>query len=239
MIRVAHPSVELRDSRSTQHPHTPSRAVARLAVEFGLPTALYYGLRAENVGIFRALLIAAVVSAVIAAMQVIRHRRLDGMATYVTSIMVGGVGVSLLAGSTQFLLARGALPTGITGLWFIASLWARRPLAYLFSQPLLEGRFRWPQHWDELWDRSPRFRRMWRVSSLLWGIGTLIDAALRVVMACTLPPDLVPALGTALYAGTSVVLIAVTTVYYAVSGIYNRTSALYPPLDIAEAAHPQ
>ncbi len=80
---------------------------------------------------------------------------------------------------------------------------------------------------------------MWRVSSLLWGIGTLIDAALRVVMACTLPPDLVPALGTALYAGTSVVLIAVTTVYYAVSGIYNRTSALYPPLDIAEAAHPQ
>jgi len=112
-------------------------------------------------------------------------------------------------------------------------------LSYLFSQPLLEGRFRWPRDWDGLWDRSPRFRRMWRNSSLLWGIGTLIDAALRVVMAYTLPPDLVPALGTALYAGTSVVLIAVTTVYYAAAGIYNRTPALYPPLDIVEAAHPQ
>src|SRR5665811_765994 len=81
--------------------------------------------------------------------------------------------------------ARGALLTGVTGLWFIASLWGRRPLAYLFSQPLLEGRFRWPRDWDGLWDRSPRFRRMWRNSSLLWGIGTLIDAALRVVMAYT------------------------------------------------------
>lgn len=236
MTRVAHPSVEPRESGSTQRPHSSSRAVARLAVEFGLPVAVYNGLRAASVDIFLALLIGAVVSAVIAAVPVIRHRRLDGMAAYVTAIMVGAVGVSLLAGNTQFLLARGALLTGITGLWFIASLWGRRPLAYLFSQPLLEGRFRWPRDWDELWDRSPRFRRMWRVSSLLWGVGTLVDAALRVVMAYTLPPDLVPALGTALYVGTSVVLIAVTTVYYAAAGIFNRTSALYPPLDIVDDA---
>ncbi len=239
MTRVAHSSVKPRESGLTRHPSRPTWAMERAAVEFGLPTALYYGLRAENIDIFEALLIAAVVSAVIAAVPVIRHRRLDGRATYVTAIMVGGVGVSLLAGSTQFLLARGALLTGVTGLWFIASLWGRRPLAYLFSQPLLEGRFRWPRDWDELWGRSPRFRRMWRVSSLLWGIGTLIDAGLRIIMAYTMSPDLVPALGTALYAGTSIVLIAVTTVYYAASGIYNRTSALYPPLDIAEAAPPQ
>ncbi len=185
MIRVTCSAVE---PGSIQHPHGPSRVVARMAVEFGLPVAVYYGLRAGNLDIFLALLIGAVVSAVIAAVPVIRHRRLDGMATYVRAIMVGGVGVSLLAGSTQFLLARGALLTGITGLWFIASLWARRPLAYLFSQPLLEGRFRWPRDWDELGDRSPRFRRMWRVSSLLWGIGTLVDAALRVVMPAPCRP---------------------------------------------------
>ncbi|MDQ6656865.1 MAG: hypothetical protein M3Z00_01290 [Actinomycetota bacterium] len=207
-----------------------------MAVEFGLPVAVYYGLRAASVGIFLALLIGAVISAAIAAVPVIRHRRLDGVATYVTAIMMGGVGVSLLAGSTQFLLAREALLTGVTGLWFIGSLWGRRPLAYLLSRPLLEGRFRWPRDWNMLWDRSPRFRRMWRVSSLLWGIGTLIDAALRVVMAYTLPPDLVPALGSGLYAGTSVVLIIVTTVYYAASGIYNRASAVYQPPGSPDAA---
>lgn len=106
MTRVAHAAVEPRASGSTQHPHGPSRAAARLAVEFGLPVAVYYGLRAESVDIFLALLIGAAVSTVIAAVPVIRHRCLDGMAIYVTAIMVGGVGVALLAGSTQFLLAR-------------------------------------------------------------------------------------------------------------------------------------
>ena len=206
----------------------PNHAVVRMVVDFGLPVAAYYGLRAGGVHIFAALLISAGVSAATAAVSLIRHRRLDGMAIYMAVIMLGGVAVSLISGSTQFLLAREALLTGVTGLWFIASVRGRRPLAYLFSQPLLEGRFRWPHDWDALWARSPRFRRMWRVSSLLWGIGTLVDSVLRIVMAYTLPSDLVPALGTVLYAGTSVVLIAVTSIYYAASGIYNPTSPLYP-----------
>ena len=134
-----------------------------------------------------------------------RTRHLDGMATYATTMMVGSVGVSLWAGSPQFLMAKGALLTGVTGVWFIASLWAERPLAYLFSRPLLEGRFHWPARWDELWERSPRFRRIWQVSSVLFGIGTLLDAAVRVVMAYTLPPDSVPALNTALYVVTTAV----------------------------------
>lgn len=73
---------------------------------------------------------------------------------------------------------------------------------------------------------------MWRVSSLLWGIGTPLDAALRVVMAYTLPPDLVPALGTALAVATSVVLVVVSTIFYEVSGDYRRDSALCRPLEL-------
>lgn len=205
------------------------RAAVRLLVDFGLPVAVYYGLRAGGLSVFSALLVGAGVSAVTAAVPVFRRRRLDGMAIYMAVLMLGGVAVSLVAGSTQFLLAREALLTGVTGLWFIGSLRGRRPMAYLFSQPLLEGRFRWPGDWDRLWDHSPRFRRMWRVSTVLWGLGTLIDSVVRVVMAYTLPSDLVPALGTALYAGTSIVLIAVTSVYYAAAGIYDPTSALYRP----------
>lgn len=42
----------------------------------------------------------------------------------------------------------------------------------------------------------------------------LADAALRVVLADTLPVDEVPGLATALYAVTSAVLVVVTNVYY-------------------------
>jgi len=208
-------------------PTPVSRVTLRLAVDFGLPLAIFYGLRAEGVETYEALVAGAVVSAAVAAVPLVRNRHLDGMAAYMAIMMLGSVGISLLAGSTQFLLAREAVMTGVTGVWFIASVWARRPLVYLFSKPLLEGRLRWPSSWDQLWERSPRFRHMWRVSSVLWGIGSLADAALRVVMAYTLPADVVPALGTALYAGTSAVLIVITTVYYIASGVYDPDSPLY------------
>jgi hypothetical protein len=74
---------------------------------------------------------------------------------------------------------------------------------------------------------------MWRISSVLWGIGTLADSAVRVTMAYTLPVDLVPALGAALYAGTSAVIIVVTNVYYVTAGVYDRRSAMYGPTETA------
>jgi len=37
--------------------------------------------------------------------------------------------------------------------------------------------------WDALWQAEPRFRRIWRVSSVMWGAGVLADAAIRVVMS--------------------------------------------------------
>ena len=114
--------------------------------------------------------IPALLSALTGLESFIRRRRLDGMAVYMATMMAGSVVVSLISGSTRFLLAREALLTGVTGVWFISSMWIGRPLAHLFSKPLLEGRFRWPSHWDELWEHCPRFRRLWRISSLLWGL---------------------------------------------------------------------
>jgi hypothetical protein len=87
-----------------------------------------------------------------------------------------------------------------------------------------------PGDWDELWERLPRFRRIWRVGSVLWGVALLVDAALRVLMAYTLPINSVPALGTTLYLTTTVVLIVVTNLYYGFSGLYHRQSSLYAPL---------
>jgi hypothetical protein len=201
--------------------------ITRIVVDFGLPLAAYYGLRLAGVGVYVALLVSALLSAASGLVSLIRDRRFDGISGYMTVMMLGSVVVSFVSGGARFLLARGALLTGVTGVWFIASLWARRPLAYLFSRPLLEGRLHWPSEWESLWDRSPRFRRMWRVSSVLHGIGALLDASARVVMAYTLPPDVVPALSTALYAVTTVVLITVNTVYYVVCGVYDRRSAIY------------
>jgi intracellular septation protein A len=205
--------------------------LGRVAAGLLVPLALYYGLRAAAVSVYVALLMSALASAVPTAVGLLRRKQVNGLSAYFTVMVVGSVAISLVAGSTEFLLAKEAVLTGITGGWFLVSVRptssTSRPLAYAFSKPLLEGRLRWPDNFEELWERSSRWRRMWRVSSALFGIGILADAVLRVVFAYTLPADTVPALATGMYAATSVLLIAATNIYYLMCGVHNRRSALY------------
>lgn len=203
-----------------------TRIGLRIALGLAVPAGLYYPLRALGLSVYLALVVSTLLSAAPAVRSLVRHRRVDGLSTYFTAMMLGGLAVSLLPGSTRFLFAREALMTGVTGVWFIASIRFRRPLAYQFSRPLLQGRFRWPGQWDQLWQISPRFRRMWRVASLLWGFGMLADAALRVLIAYTVRPDLVPVLGLGLYVGTLVLLNVVVNAYYVLCRVHDPRSPL-------------
>ena len=198
----------------------------RIAVGLAVPTALYYVLRALGCTIYVALIASTLLSTLPALYSLVRHRRVDGLSTYFTAMMLGGLAVTLVPGSTRSLLAREAVMTAVTGLWFLAGVRARRPLVYQFTKPFLQGRLRWPDQWDQLWEVSPRFRRMWRVASVLWGIGLLTDATLRVLFAYTLRPDLVPVLGLGLYVATVVVLNVVTNVYFVLCRVHDPRSPL-------------
>jgi hypothetical protein len=77
---------------------------------------------------------------------------------------------------------------------------------------------------------------MWRIASVLWGVGTLLDAVLRWIMAYTLPIDVVPALTQVLLIGTAVVLFVVTNVYYVLCGAMDGDSRLYDPAGTVRAS---
>ena len=206
-----------------------ARVAVRLAAGLAAPTALYYALRAGGLSVYASLLASTVASALPGLVTLARERRVDGLSAYVTAMMLGALVISLIPGATRFLLAKEAVLTAVTGVWFIASVRGRRPLVYLFTRPILQGRLHWPADWDALWDAAPRFRRMWRVSSVIWGIGLLVDAVLRVAMAWTLPPDEVPGLSTALYAVLAVVLNVVTHAYYTACRVHDPRSPLFRP----------
>jgi hypothetical protein len=90
----------------------------------------------------------------------------------------------------------------------------------VFARPLLEGRKMFAvRDRDALWEAEPGFGRIWRVSSVIWGMGLLADAAARVVMSYTLPVAVVPGLGGALWPVTFVILQIVTNVYYQLAGL--------------------
>ena len=137
--------------------------------------------------------------------------------------------MSLLGGGARFLLARDALVTGLVGSWFLVSAWTSRPLALVLSRPILEMIHHYPTgRWEQLWRDEPRFRTIWRRASIVFAVGCLVDAAARVLMAYTLPVDLVPALSTALYLATSVVGLIAVNVYYARAGLWPMLLAPTP-----------
>ena len=140
------------------------------------------------------------------------------------------------------------LITGIWGASFLATLAARRPAAFLFARPLLEGRRVFAvTSWDALWDAEPRFRRIWRMATVWWAAGLLADAVIRmvitlpvdvvirIVMAFTLPVDVVPGLG-ALYPVTFIVLQLITNVYYQLAGLNRLLGARWLPAAAPGAA---
>ena len=182
-------------------------------------TALYYLMRHVGVSVYAALVVGAVLSLVPACVSLLRGNRPSGLEAFFTVLLFASFAISLLPGDERFLLAKDALVTGGVGFWFLASLWwADRPLAYQFAKPMIEGRGHWVGDWERRWQEDAWFRRMWRTSSALWAAGTLLDAVARVVLAYTLPADVVPGLNLAMYVATAVVLNVVTTVVYVRAG---------------------
>jgi len=214
-----------------ERPPTVRRQLLTLGLNLAAPIALYYGLRAVGIGIYPALIVGAVPPALSALVQIIRRDRVDSLGLFMMTMMLLSAGTSLLTGSPRFLLARDGWLTGVCGLWMLFSARSRRPFTFLFARPLLEGRKvfdpatrRWAaptgESWDAVWERSPRFRRIWRAVTVVWGAAMLADAAIRVIMAYTLPIDIVPALGGALWPVTFVGLQVITNIYFWRAGFW-------------------
>src|SRR5215510_9209771 len=140
------------------------------------PTALIYGLLWLGSSLYIALLASAAVSALSALVSYRRGTGQQRFASHMLTLSLAAFAVAMVTGSDRFLLAKESVLTALVGVWFMRSLWAARPLTYLFTRPLLEGRFTGKRRsWEVLWEQEPRFRRLWQVSTIMWGVAMLID----------------------------------------------------------------
>ncbi|MEW9548582.1 VC0807 family protein [Nonomuraea sp. NPDC050783] len=208
------------------------RGLLALAVDIALPIGFYYGLRSVwGLEEHRALVISSLVPGLSVVADLARGRRPDRLALFMTAMILASALISAFVHDVRFLLAKDGWFMAVAGLWFLSTARGPRPLAFVFTRFVLEGRVgphREP--WDVLWERLPPFRRIWRVVTVIYGMGLLVDAAVRVVMAYTLPVDAVPGLGAAQYVGWLVLMQVAINVYLVPSGLYSRWSPLYAPL---------
>lgn len=212
--------------RSVSAPASLGRQLAQLAFDVVAPIVIYYVLHSAGASNLWALAAGAALPALGAVHAWLAHRRLNGIAVFVMATMLVSILVSVIAGSPRFLLAKDGLITGLWGVWMVSSVRAGRPAALVFARPLMEHMPIYASRsWDVLWEIEPQFRRIWRVSSVMWGVGLLVDAAIRVVISYTLPVHVVPGLGGLLYPATFVALQLITNVYYTHAGLWRLLGA--------------
>lgn len=204
-------------------------------LDFAIPLGIFYLLIGQGTTLYIALLASAAYSVGSGAISWMRGER-NEVALVMFLLTLASGGVALVSGSDRFLLSRESLLTAMMGGWFFASLrWGNgRPLTYRLTRSLMEGRFGTKPIWEYLWERDAKFRHIFRVSTIMWGVALLIDAVLRVILAYSLPVKEVPAMQTGMMLVTVVIMNVVVNVYYMLVGLWPRLHG-YGPAGLPDA----
>ena len=186
--------------------------VVGLLVDLALPLAVYYGLRSAGVGEVPALIVSAVVPLARIGYELAVHRRADPLALFALGMIVAGLLLSYVSGSPRTLLAKDGWLMAACGIAVLATL-RNRPIVFVLGRMMVARAGYGAEDWDRRWAECARFRRVWRVLTLAWGIALLAAAAVKVAIAYTLPIDVVPALTTAMWLVVVVLLNVASQLY--------------------------
>jgi hypothetical protein len=152
-----------------------------------VPLTVYYVVRHHVSSDQRALIIAGFFPAAWIAFQWIRTRRLDPIGAIVLFGFVIGVSVSeLMHGNAFVLKARDSAFTVTCGVGCLLSLLSRRPMMFHIGKAMSAGDDRRRQAaYDELW-QIDQARRVFRVITVVWAIGLILEASVRILLAAVL-----------------------------------------------------
>jgi hypothetical protein len=160
------------------------RAASPLLFDVAVPVGLYYLLSAAGVADTPALIVSGLVPFARSVYGVLRAGKADYLAVMVAALFVLSLILVAFTGSPKFLLVKESFGSALTGLWCLASAWTARPMTFYTARPILtRGRPAALLRWDYLAGHSAEFRSVQRRLAIFWGIGLLIEAAVRVYIA--------------------------------------------------------
>jgi hypothetical protein len=150
-----------------------------------LPIAAYFAVRPHVSSDAEGLIVAGSFSVAWIVIQFVRNRQLDFVGALVLfGFLVGVVSSTLLGGNAYVLKVRDAFFTAIFGVACIVTIYTHdKPALFYVSRYLSAGND--PAKvavYNQMHD-LPSARHTFRVLSVLWGIGLVIEASLRMTLA--------------------------------------------------------
>jgi hypothetical protein len=162
----------------------PSRlpAVAKIVVfDIAGPLALYSWLRSQGWSTVTSLIVSGVLPAVGVILGIARKRRTDVVGIVVLLGIAVGTVLGLASGSARLVLLEGSVPTAIFGAVCLGSIWTARPLMYRFAVEFIGADTQRGRDFADNW-RYAGFRHAFKVTTVVWGVAYLLEAAARVVI---------------------------------------------------------
>jgi hypothetical protein len=152
-----------------------------IAFDLGGPLLAYALLRSAGVGAVAALVISGVLPALGIAIGALVDRRLDVLGVMVLAGLLVATVLGLTSHDARLYLLEGSVPSLVFALGCLLSLRLRRPLIYRLAVDLLGPDTPKGRDVTAAW-RYPGFRRAFQVITVAWGIGYLVESAIRVAV---------------------------------------------------------
>jgi hypothetical protein len=140
--------------------------------------------------------------------RAVRDRAVNAFSLMMLTLLGATVLLVFITGDPRLVLAKSAVVPFVGGLYGLATQFFGRTLSYDVAQPFVtRGDPALVSGWQAAWDTDAAFVRRLRLLNILWGIGFVFSAVVRVVLIYRLPLDVavlvaqVPTVGTVLALG--------------------------------------
>jgi hypothetical protein len=165
-----------------RRPVSRVRQIAMIIVfDLGGPLLAYALLRSAGVGAVAALVLSGVLPALGIAIGALVDRRLDVLGVMVLAGLLVATVLGLTSHDARLYLLEGSVPSLVFALGCLLSLRLRRPLIYRLAVELLGPDTPKGRDVTTAW-RYPGFRRAFQVITVAWGVGYLVESAIRVAV---------------------------------------------------------
>jgi hypothetical protein len=145
------------------------------------PLVAYNLLRSAGFSSVSALILSGVFPAAGVIISIVQHRRVDALGVLVLAGIAVGAVIGLVSHNARLVLDEGSVPTAVFGLICLGSLGTPKPLMYRLAVEFIGPDTAKGQEFTGLWQYA-EFRRVFRVVTVVWGIGYLAEAVARVVI---------------------------------------------------------
>jgi len=156
------------------------------------PGLLYFAV-SRKASVLVALAVASSVPLLDAIARLVRGKAPNAVSVLFVLGAAVSVGMAFWSGSSMFILAKGAVVSGVLGIGFAVSAVLRRPLTRTLAIRLSASHPEGRRHLAERW-RHPSVLDVFCVLSVGWGVLLLVQGAQQAVLALTLSPGTVMAL---------------------------------------------